>query len=210
MEPLPLLGHVQRLQALAQAGLTYATDPYDRERYEELRAISVRLLSALSDEPVEKIIGAFASENGYPTPKVDVRAVVIRDGAVLMVRESQDRGKWTLPGGWADVGFSPFEMAAKEVQEETGLVVKATRLLALFDKRKHDHPPQPWYVYKAFIQCEVTGGSLLQKTLETAGARWFRQEDLGALQLSEDRTTAFQLKAVVRLAADPHAAALCD
>lgn len=210
MDSLHLLGHVQRLQALAQAGLTYATDPYDRERYEELRAISVQLLAALSDEPIEKIIGAFASENGYPTPKVDVRAVVVRDGAVLMVRESQDRGKWTLPGGWADIGFTPFEIAAKEVLEETGLIVTPIRLLALFDKRKHDHPPQPWYVYKAFIQCEVTGGSLLQKTLETGGARWFRQEELATLELSVDRTTAFQLKTVVGLAANPHEAALCD
>ena len=211
MESRRLLDHVQRLQALAQAGLTYATNPYDRERYEELRAISVQMLTALTDEPVEKIIRTFASESGYPTPKVDVRAVVIRKGnEVLLVRESLDRGRWTLPGGWADIGFSPFETAAKEVLEETGLLVTPIRLLALLDKRKHPHPPQPWYVYKAFIQCEVTGGSLLQNTLETGGAHWFQQNELRSIELSLDRTTASQLETVVALALDPDARALCD
>jgi ADP-ribose pyrophosphatase YjhB (NUDIX family) len=210
MKSSRLLGHAQQLQAVAQAGLTYATDPYDRERYETIRAISVQMLTELTDEPVDKIIRAFASEDGYPTPKVDVRAVVIRNAEVLLVRESLDGGKWTLPGGWADIGFTPFEIAAKEVLEETGLIVRPIRLLALFDKRKHDHPPQPWYVYKAFILCEMTGGSLLQKTLETGGAGWFRQEELAGLDLSVDRTTALQLETVVGIALNPHAPALCD
>ena len=206
-----LLAHAQRLQSLAQAGLTYATNPYDRERYEEVRALSVQLLTELTDEPVEKIIRAFACDDGYPTPKVDVRAVVLRQGRdVLLVQETLDSGKWTLPGGWADIGYTPFEIAAKEVQEETGLLVTPVRLLALFDKRKHAHPPQPWYVYKAFIQCEVRGGSLLQRTLETEGARWFAADELSSIDLSVDRTTAFQLETVVRLAADPDATALCD
>ena len=99
MKSSRLLRHAQQLQAIAQAGLTYATGPYDRERYEAIRAISVQMLAELTDEPLEKIIRAFASEDGYPTPKVDVRAVVIRDGEVLLVRESLDGGRWTLPGG---------------------------------------------------------------------------------------------------------------
>ena len=211
MDPHQLLAHAQRLQALAQTGLTYASDPYDRERYEEARAISVRLIAALTDEPMEKIIRFFASETGYPTPKVDVRAVVLRrPGDVLLVRESLDGGRWTLPGGWADVGYTPFETAVKEVREETGLLVAPVRLLALFDKRKHDHPPQPWYVYKAFIHCEVTGGELLQSTLETRGARWFDESALSFLDLSTDRTTASQLRTVVRLASNPSAPTLCD
>lgn len=206
-----LLRQAQRLQALAQAGLAFSTDPYDRERYDELRAISVTLLAELTDEPLEKIIRAFASEDGYPTPKVDVRAVLLREGAeVLLVREKLDGGRWTLPGGWADIGYSPFENAAKEVQEETGLLAKPVRLLALFDKRKHAHPPQPWYAYKAFIQCEVEGGSLVQNTQETTGAHWFRPDELPDLELSTERTTAWQLETVLRLASDPHSTTLCD
>jgi len=206
-----LLTQAQRLQALAQAGLAFSTDPYDRERYQELRAISVTLLAELTEEPLEKIIRAFASEDGYPTPKVDVRAVLLREGPeVLLVREKLDGGRWTLPGGWADIGYSPFENAAKEVQEETGLLAKPVRLLALFDKRKHAHPPQPWYAYKAFIQCEVEGGSLVQNTQETTGAHWFRADELPDLELSTERTTAWQLETVLRLASDPHSTTLCD
>lgn len=211
MESNRLLTQAQRLQALAQAGLAYATNPYDRERYEEVRAISVKLLEELTEEPLEKIIRVFASEDGYQTPKVDIRTVVLREGPeVLLVQEKLDSGKWTLPGGWADVGYTPFEIAAKEAYEETGLLVKPVRLLALFDKRKHPHPPQPWYVYKVFIQCEIQGGSLIQDTQETAGARWFRKDELPSIELSTDRITASQLETILRLASDPHSPALCD
>jgi ADP-ribose pyrophosphatase YjhB (NUDIX family) len=211
VESSQLLTQAQRLQALAQAGLAYATDRYDLERYQEIRSISARLLQELTEEPLEKIIRVFASEDGYQTPKVDVRAVLFREGPeILLIKEKVDNGRWTLPGGWADVGYTPFEIAAKETYEETGLVVKPVRLLALFDKRKHPHPPQPWYVYKAFIQCEVQGGSLIQDTAETTGARWFRQDELPYLDLSTDRTTESQLETIFRFASDPGSPTVCD
>jgi ADP-ribose pyrophosphatase YjhB (NUDIX family) len=201
----------QRLQALAQAGLAYATSPYDVERYQEIRSISTLLLQELTEEPLEKIIRVFASEDGYQTPKVDIRAVLLRQGPeILLIREKIDKGRWTLPGGWADVGYTPFEVAVKEAYEETGLIVEPVRLLALFDKRKHPHPPQPWYVYKAFIQCEVNGGALVQDTPETTGARWFRQDELPGIQLSTDRITESQLDTIFKLASDPTSPALCD
>jgi ADP-ribose pyrophosphatase YjhB (NUDIX family) len=211
MESSKLLLHAQRLQAIAQAGLTFATSAYDLERYEEIRGISVSLLQELTDEPRDKIIRAFASESGYQTPKVDVRAVVFRgEHEVLLVREKNDQNRWTLPGGWADVGYSPFEVAMKEAQEESGLQVRAVRLLALYDKRKHPHPPQPWYVYKAFVRCEVEGGELAQETAETAGAGWFQLEELSSLELSTDRVTVSQLATLFRFASNPNLPALCD
>ena len=103
-----------------------------------------------------------------------------------------------------------FEVAAKEVYEETGLIARPVRLLALFDKWKHPHPPQPWYVYKAFIQCEATGGSLRLDTPETADARWFRYDELPYQNLSTDRTTPCQLETVLRLASDLLSATVCD
>ena len=112
---------------------------------------------------------------------------------ILLVKEKIDGGKWTLPGGWADIGYTPFEVAVKETEEETGLLVRAVRLVALFDKRLHPHPPQPWYVYKAFILCREHGGALLQETAETAGAGWFRRDELPIGELSTDRITESQL-----------------
>jgi ADP-ribose pyrophosphatase YjhB (NUDIX family) len=211
MPPEQLLSHAQRLQAIAQAGITYAVNSYDLERYEEIRSISAQLLQELTDEPFEKILRVFASDIGYQTPKVDVRGVVFRhDHEILLVQEKIDGNKWTLPGGWADVGYTPFEIAAKEVEEETGLVVKPVRLLALLDKRKHEHPPQPWYAYKVFIQCECVGGSLSEETSETAGARWFKPIDLSGLELSTDRVTASQLDQMFEFAKNPSLPALCD
>ena len=211
MKATELLAYAQRLQAIAQAGLTYATSPYDIERYVEVRTLSARLLQALTDEDFEKIIRVFAADTGYQTPKVDVRAVIFQGvDEVLLVREKIDEGRWTLPGGWADVGYTPFEVATKEALEEAGLTVKPVRLLALWDKREHDHPPQPWYVYKVFIRCEVVSGSLLQETMETSGSRWFRKNEIPTVELSTDRVTESQLLALFRFAEQPDLPALCD
>jgi len=211
MESTELLACAQRLQAVAQTGLAYSTSPYDLERYEEVRTLSARLLQALTDEQFEKIIRVFASETGYQTPKVDIRSVIFRGlDHILLVKEKVDQDRWTLPGGWADIGFTPFEVATKEALEETGLVVKPVRLLALFDKRKHPHPPQPWYVYKAFIRCEIIGGSLEQETSETAGAHWFHKDELLKIELSTDRVTASQLITLFQFAEQPSLPTLCD
>ena len=175
--------YAQRLQAIAQAGLAYAMSPYDVERYTEIRTLSARFLEALTDEEFEKILRVFASESGYQTPKVDVRAVLFRGSEeVLVVEEKIDGGRCTLPGGWADVGYTPFRNGRQRSPQETGLVVRPVRLLALWDKRQHAHPSDAWYVDKAFIRCETIGGSLAQETSETAGARWFRRDELSTLE----------------------------
>ncbi|MBC8083841.1 MAG: NUDIX hydrolase N-terminal domain-containing protein [Hymenobacter sp.] len=212
MTATTLLHHAQRLQALAQTGLTFTESPYDVERYEEIRAISVQLLRELTDdEPLEKLTRLFAAETGYQTPKVDVRVVLFRGAdEILLVQEKTDANRWTLPGGWADVGYTPFEVAEKEAHEETGLRVRARRLLALFDKKNHPHPPQLWYIYKAFVLCEAVGGSLLADTPETAGARWVREAEIPALALSTDRVTASQLTTLFQFARAPHLPTLCD
>lgn len=207
-----LLETAKRLNALAQAGLTYSPNAYDLERFEEIRAISVELLQELTDEPVEKIAPLFASGQGeYPTPKVDIRAVVFRgDDELLMVQEKIDGLKWTLPGGWADVGYTPSEIAVKETEEETGLHVKPVRLLAVFDKRVHPHPPQPWYVYKFFIRCEVTGGEIRTAIHDIGEVRWVKREELSQIPLSTDRVTASQLEMLFTFVTNPDAPALCD
>ena len=212
MLPTDWLGIAQRLNALAQAGLTYAESGYDLERYHELRDIVTRILSNLTDEPVEKIAPLFAAGAGeYPTPKVDIRAVVFRGAdEILMVQEKTDGLRWTLPGGWADVGYTPFEVAAKEVHEETGLVVRPVRLLAVFDKKKHPHPPQPWYVYKFFVRCEVAGGELATDVHDIGEVRWVKRADVQSLALSTDRVTASQIETMFTFATNPDAPALCD
>ncbi len=211
LTPADLLLATQRIQAIAQAGIAYSTNAYDLERFEELRSLSVNLLQQLTDEPLEKIVRVFASETGYQTPKVDIRAVIFNaSGELLMVQEKVDRGRWTLPGGWADIGYSPFENAEKEAREETGLEVEAIRLLALFDKRKQPHPPQPWYVYKAFVLCEIRGGSLALETGETTGAHWFAREQIASIELSTDRVTRSQLQIMFGFADDPALQTVCD
>lgn len=150
-------------------------------------------MSNLTDEPIEKIDNLFTQErDGYQTPKVDVRALIFNElGEILMVKEKVD-GCWSLPGGWADVGYTPAEVAVKEVQEETGLEVKTVRVLGIFDKRNHPHPPEGWYVYKIFILCERIGGEIAKNTTETSDIQYFSLSNLPPL--SEPRNIYSQIK----------------
>lgn len=140
MKNTELLDIAKRLQAIAQAGITYSISDYDLERYNELQNISIDILKKLTDENVDKIKNLFTNETGYQTPKTDVRAVIFKDNKILMVKEKSDNS-WSLPGGWSDIGYSPSEVVVKEVKEEAGLEVKAKKLLAVFDKKFHPHPP---------------------------------------------------------------------
>ena len=194
MQNIKLLSIAKRLQSIAQGGIFYSDDkPFDRERYEEISQLSVQILSNLTNEPIEKIGNLFTQErDGYQTPKVDIRAVIFnKSGDILMVKEKVD-GRWSLPGGWADVGYSPAEVAVKEVQEETGLDVKSLRILAIIDKRNHPHPPEGWYVYKIFILCEVIGGDISKNTTEISDVQYFSLQKLPPL--SEPRNVDSQIK----------------
>jgi ADP-ribose pyrophosphatase YjhB (NUDIX family) len=154
-----LLDHATRLKTISHLGLTYSLSEYDTERYTELQTISLELMSLATHEPIEKIAAYFDETREYITPKVDIRAVVFNEKGELLLVKEQDR-RWSLPGGWADIGSSPRENAVREVREETGLHVEPVKLLAIQDKRCHPHPPSPNYVYKIFIHCRITGGSL--------------------------------------------------
>src|SRR5699024_6283350 len=138
------LDWAKQLQSIAQAGLTYSKDDYDLERFELIRDLSVDMMSLQTEVPQEKIRELLANETGYATPKVNVRAVVVKDERILMVKEKAD-GVWSLPGGWGDIGLTPSEVAVNEVKEESGFDVKAVKLLGVLDKKCHPHPPSPYH-----------------------------------------------------------------
>lgn len=189
-----LLDWTRRLQAVAQTGLTFAKDPYDLERYHAIRRLAAEMANAGADGlGVEEAVELFARDTGYTTPKVDVRAVVFdAEGRLLLVRERSDGG-WTLPGGWADVGVTPAENVVREVREESGFEVRAVKVLAVYDRDRHPHPPMLAHVYKLFVHCEIVGGAALQETPETVGAEFFAE---GAIPeaLSTGRVTLSQIR----------------
>jgi ADP-ribose pyrophosphatase YjhB (NUDIX family) len=200
------LGMAKRLQAVAQAGLEYTDNKYDIDRYQQIRKLSMEIMENYAGMDMKRLQNGFASETGYPTPKVDVRGVVFRDNKILLVRETID-GNWSVPGGWADVGLSAYENAAKEVFEESGLVVKPVRLLAVLDKKKHLHPPDLFHIYKIFVLCEETGGSL-QIGMETSETGFFSPDALPPLSMP--RITEDQIKLMFEYKDNPGKEAVCD
>jgi len=196
----------KRIQALSQSGLTFSKDMYDIECYEELRMISAEIMEEHTGVEMQKIKDLFMNETGYQTPKVDVRGIVFKDDTVLMVKEKLDN-RWSLPGGFCDIGLSPSENIIKEIKEESGYDVVPTKLLALFDKNKHPHPPQPYHYYKVFIQCEIVGG-IPATGIETSGIQFFSENSIP--DLSEDRVIESQIKTLFEFSRDPNKETLFD
>jgi ADP-ribose pyrophosphatase YjhB (NUDIX family) len=189
-----------RLQAIAQTGLTFAKDPYDIERYQAIREIAAEMLAAGTDLELPVIRNMLSADSGYATPKVDVRGVIFREGKILLVKEMSD-GRWTLPGGWADVCESPAGNVVREVFEETGFQTRATKILALFDRELHQHePPFPFHVYKLFMRCEITGGTATPSD-ETDAIEFFGADELP--DLSDTRIKRSQIACMFAHLHDP-------
>ena len=180
---------VIELQSLAQAGLTYGKDVYDKERYERIREISAEMLAHKADISVEKVKELFCNETGYQTPKLDTRAAIFEDGKVLLVKENN--GKWPLPGGWVDVNVSVKENIIKEVKEESGFDVTADRIIAVQDRAKHNLPVYAYGVCKIFVLCSVIGGQF-EKNIETTGFCYFQENELP--ELATEKNSEEQIK----------------
>jgi ADP-ribose pyrophosphatase YjhB (NUDIX family) len=196
----------QRIQAIAQTGLTYAVDAYDVERYGELSAIAASMLAGPDAEKIDLATLLFASERGYATPKVDVRAAVFQEDSLLLVRERAD-GCWSLPGGWAEVGQSAAESVEREVREESGYIVKAVKLLACLDRNRYPHPSIPCHAYKLVFRCELLGGAPSASS-ETTEVGFFAEEEIPELSLI--RTLPQQIRFVFESLRDPTAPTAFD
>jgi len=195
----------REIQALAQSGLAFTKDPYDKERYEALTGIAARMMASGAGDAAlaQPLADTFAAERGYATPKVDVRGAVFDgQGRILMVRELADSGRWTLPGGWADVNQTASECAVREVREESGYVVRALKLALVHDRaRQGHHPAGPFSIYKLFFLCELLGGSP-ESSLETSEARFFAADEIPA-DLSTGRILPHQIARLFAHRADP-------
>ena len=187
---------VQQLQAIAQTGLAFSSDPYDRERYEQLRRLAASIASHHTDAPFERIDALFREESGYATPRLEVRGAVFdHKDRLLLVREVADDHRWTLPGGWVDVGDSPAEAIRREILEESGYEARITKLAAVWDRSLHPYPYGPYACVVMFFLAERVGGTAAT-CLETSSCSWFAVNQLPS-DLSLGRVMPQQLERMV-------------
>lgn len=182
MAQLKWLNWARRIQALSQTGLHFTDNPFDIERYKELRSIAAEMAADQTGAEVEDVSAIFEEQEGYATPRVDIRGVIFKEEKVLLVRELMDGGRWTLPGGWADVDEPPSLAVEREVREEAGLVVKAKKLLAVYDRNLHGHPAYFFHIYKLFFLCDYVTDSTADP-IETAEPTYFSLDELPELSL---------------------------
>ena len=190
----------RRLLALSQTGLHFTAEEYDRERYREIGDIATRLLELDSHVAADAVRQAWFVEDGYATPKVDVRGAIFRDNRVLLVRERVD-GRWTVPGGWADVNDSPSSAILKEIEQESGFTARVLKLAAIYDRNKRNHPAYLFHSWKLFFVCEITGGEA-RTSYETTAVEFFPLDALP--ELSTGRSNAEQIRRMHQHHLDPN------
>ena len=193
-----LLDQARRLLAVAHTGLHYTKVEFERERYQEIAQIAADLISNSEHYSTQQILDTWRMEDGYTTPKLDVRGAMFRNtdqGAeVLLVRERMD-GKWTVPGGFADVNEWPSLSVLKEIEQESGYTARVLKLAAVHDRNKHNYPPFMFHIWKLLFVCEITGGEA-RISNETDGVEFFSLDALP--ELSSGRITAEQLRLLHR------------
>ena len=202
-----ILSYAMEIQSIAQCGLAYCKDPYDRERYMRLREISAEMVSERLSISAVRIRDVFLGESGYQTPKVDTRAAVF-DGCGRILLAHEKNGTWSLPGGWCDVDQSVFSNTEKEVAEETGLSVTAKRLIAVQDWRRHNVTNHLFGVVKTFVLCQPISGAFAEN-IETTEARYFAMDELPE-NLAVEKTTREQIEMCFAAYADPNWQVQCD
>lgn len=196
----------REIQALSQAGSHYAEDNYQRERYARLSEIAAEIISTHSDLQLEPLHQLFKQQIGYPTPRVDVRAAVFRDGKLLLVRERDDGG-WTMPGGWADVGDIPSEAAERETLEEAGFRVKARKLVGIYDANRTG-PLEVFHAFKIIFLCDILDGAA-SPSYETSEVSFFGPDEIPE-RMSRERTKIRHIQDAFNALRDPQQPAAFD
>jgi len=184
----------RKIQALGQSGLTYCTDEYNKERYQQLVEIAAEIVETHTGLPKKNVTENFCLQTGYATPKVDVRGAVTVDGKILLVQERSD-GCWCLPGGWADVGESPSEMVVREVWEESGFKIEVKKVIGVYDANRDGRPLEFYHAYKIIFLCKITGGQA-RPSYETLAVDFFNFDNLPPLSLS--RTNEKHINEIVK------------
>jgi ADP-ribose pyrophosphatase YjhB (NUDIX family) len=195
-----LLLWARSLQAIAQTGLAYEPRLYDGERYVQVRRIAAEMLAHPDGLEASEVEGLLAKEWGHATPKLDVRGAAFRGDEILLVQEAGDRG-WSLPGGWADVGESPGEAAAREVLEESGYRTWPVKLIGLYERDRHAFPPHQWHIWKAVFLCELLDAPQEAFDAEIVDARFFARDELPGLRYS--RASQWQIERCFAHREDP-------
>ena len=196
----------REIQSLSQTGLAFAVTDYEKKRYTRLTELAAEITDTFTNLESEEIAPVFMNHPGYATPKIDVRSAVIKDGEILLVQEKADE-HWAMPGGWADVGDFPSDVAERETEEESGYLVKAKKVIGVFDANRTGRAMEFFHAFKIIFMCELIGGEP-RKSDETIDVGFFPFDDLPPL--SQYRTNDRFLNEVKLHLEDPGRATYFD
>ena len=172
----------REIQQLSQTGSAFAVTDYEKQRYKKLMEITAEMVEHHTELKSNEVVKVLMAQPGYATPKIDVRAAVIKDNKILLVQEISDE-RWAMPGGWADVGDIPSEVAVRETKEESGYEVKPTKVIGVYDANRLGGQLEFFHAFKIVFLCELIGGEATPSD-ETQDVSFFNFDDLPPLSLN--------------------------
>jgi ADP-ribose pyrophosphatase YjhB (NUDIX family) len=196
----------REIQSIAQTGLAFAPNHYEEERSKRLMEVASEILENYTNLTKEDTLKVFLKQPGYATPKIDVRSAVIKEGKILLVQEAQDK-RWAMPGGWADVGDLPSEVAIRETKEESGFDIGLNKVIGVFDANRRGRPLEFFHAFKIIFLADLIGGEP-RTSFETLAVEFFDFDNLPPL--SKARTNEKHLKEIQEHLQDPTRRAYFD
>ena len=193
------LSIAREIQQLSQTGLAFAVTDYEKQRYKRLIEIVSEITADHTELEKENLEKVLMKQPGYATPKIDVRAAVIKDDKILLVQERTDK-RWAMPGGWADVGNFPSEVAIRETKEESGFDVKPFKVVGVFDANRSGTPLEFFHAFKIIFLCKLLGGKAAASD-ETEAVEFFNLDELPPL--SQNRTNQRHINEILAHLKDP-------
>ena len=193
------LDWAREIQALGQSGLAYSQSEFDQQRYRRLLELAAEIVSACGHVPPDELRISFIAQQGYATPKIDLRGAILRDGKILLVQERAD-GRWSMPGGWADVGESPSDAVVREILEESGFEARVRKVIGVYDANRGGRPMEFYHAYKIVFLCDILGGEA-RPSSETLAVDFFDFAHLPPL--SGNRTNRIHLAEIRAHLSDP-------
>lgn len=190
----------REIQTLSQTGLAFAQTKYETERYKRFTEIAAEIVSLHCQTESGELSKIFLAHTGYATPKIDVRAAVISDNKILLVQERTDNC-WAMPGGWAEVGDLPSEVAIRETKEESGLDVQPVKIVGVLDANRSGRPLEFFHAFKIIFLCNLIGGEL-KSSDETLDAKFFPFDLLPPF--SPNRTNQKHIDETLKHLSDPN------
>ncbi len=185
-----IVARLDEIAAQAKNGTHWSRDHYDRERFERILQLTAELLASALNERPASVTRWYTDEPGTITSKVGVSVSTFDSDGRLLLVQRRDNGRWAPPGGIVEYGETLATAAAREALEESGVHVRITKLIGIYETRRHGFKTIYSWQHVSFL-AELLSGTPGPSD-ETLDVGYFTREQVAAMPLSSGHEDPIQ------------------